>query len=168
MVQAWRCFNGSVADLVLKVLEDTRYRQTLEGKRGEQARQKLDCLSTFHEQVLRWAPKSLADLFHTIDQHMRPPKTKKTEAVQLLTIHSSKGLEWDAVFVIGLEEGTLPYQVALDDGELSEERRLCYVAITRARRYLQLSHCHERTSFGQKKSVVPSRFVDEMMSGRKA
>lgn len=168
MVQSWRYFKGSMGDLVLKILTDTRYRESLTGKRGEQSRQKLDCLSTFHEQVVRWAPKGLYDLFNTIDQQMRPRKAKKSEAVQLLTIHSSKGLEWDAVFVIGLEEGTLPYQVALDEGNLAEERRLCYVAITRARRFLQISHCHERTNFGQKKSVVPSRFIDEMMSGQKS
>lgn len=168
MVGGWRRHQAPIADLMLKILEQTRYRDTLQGKKGEQARQKLDCLSTFHEQVTRWAPKSLYDLFNTIDQHMRPKKAKKNEAVQLLTIHSSKGLEWDAVFVIGMEEATLPYQVALDEGNLAEERRLCYVAITRARRFLQLSHCHERSSFGQKKSVVPSRFLHEMMSGPKA
>ncbi len=168
MVQSWRHFRGPVAELVLKILADTKYRESLTGKRGEQARQKLDCLSTFHEQIVRWNPKGLYDLFNIIDQQMRPKKAKKSEAVQLLTIHSSKGLEWDAVFVIGLEEATLPYQVAIDEGNLAEERRLCYVAITRARRFLQLSHCHERTNFGQKKSVVPSRFIDEMMSGKPA
>lgn len=165
MVQGWRRYPGSIADLILQILKDTRYREGLEGKRGEQSRQKLDCLATFHEQVVRWAPKSLYDLFNTIDQQMRPKKAKKTEAVQMLTVHSSKGLEWDAVFIVGLEQGILPYQVALDDGNLAEERRLCYVAITRARRYLQLSHCHERSSFGQKKSVEPSCFIHEMMSG---
>lgn len=71
---------------------------------------------------------------------MNPPKTnKRTGAVQLMTVHASKGLEWDAVFVVGVEEGVLPYQTALDEGDLAEERRLCYVAITRARRHLHLS-----------------------------
>jgi superfamily I DNA/RNA helicase len=163
MVNAWRRHSGSVADLVMVILKDTHAREQLEKKRGEKARQKLDCLSIFHEQVTRWAPKSIYNLFDSLDRQMRPRQAKNDDAVQLMTIHASKGLEWDAVFVLGVEEGTLPYQVAVDEGNLAEERRLAYVAITRARRYLMLSHCHERASFGAKKSVTPSRFLTEMM-----
>ncbi len=163
MVNGWRRHPGTVADLVMTIFKDTQAREQLEKKKGEKARQKLDCLSIFHEQVTRWAPKSIYNLFEMLDNQMRPRQAKNDDAVQLMTIHASKGLEWDAVFVVGVEEGTLPYQVAVDEGNLAEERRLAYVAITRARRYLQLSHCHERASFGAKKSVTPSRFLTEMM-----
>lgn len=162
MVMGWRKSGLKPADLTLKILHETGYKRSLEGMKGEKARQKLDTLSTLHEQIKRWNPESLYELFRQVENQTRPRKTKKTEAVQLLSIHASKGLEWEAVFVIGMEEGTLPYQIALDEGELSEERRLCYVAITRAKRYLQLSYVRERKRFGQKQSMVPSRFLAEM------
>ncbi|MNL23681.1 ATP-dependent DNA helicase Rep [compost metagenome] len=65
-----------------------------------------------------------------------------------------------------MEEGTLPYQIAVDEGELPEERRLCYVAITRAKRFLQLSYVRERKRFGQKQTMTPSRFLSEMTAAQ--
>lgn len=162
MALAWRGFRKSVPELYLHVLEQTRMRGELENKRGEGARQKLDCLSALYDQIKRWEPRTLSELFHKVDQQQRPPTNRKQQAVQLLTIHASKGLEWEAVFLIGMEEGSLPYQLAIDDGDLSEERRLCYVAITRAKRYLMVSHARQKSRFGQKKDAMPSRFLAEM------
>ncbi len=164
LVVGWRKSSMTPADLTMRILQETGFKRSLEGMKGERARQKLDTLSTLHEQFKRWNSPSLYELFRQIDNQTRPRKTKKSEAVQLLSIHASKGLEWEAVFVIGMEEGTLPYQIALDDGELSEERRLCYVAITRAKRFLQLSYVRERKRFGQSQTMTPSRFLSEMMT----
>ncbi|MBC5766810.1 UvrD-helicase domain-containing protein [Ramlibacter albus] len=85
------------------------------------------------------------------------------EAVQLMTVHSAKGLEFDVVFVTGLEEGLFPSERSLADYEgLEEERRLMYVAITRARKRLYLSHSQTRLLHGQTRYNVKSRFFDEL------
>ncbi len=85
------------------------------------------------------------------------------DAVQLMTVHASKGLEFDAVFIVGLEEGLFPHENALSDkGGLEEERRLMYVAITRARQRLYLSHAQSRMLHGRTSFNLPSRFLDEL------
>jgi DNA helicase II / ATP-dependent DNA helicase PcrA len=88
------------------------------------------------------------------------------DAVQLMTVHSAKGLEFDAVFITGLEEGLFPHENALSDADgLEEERRLMYVAITRARQRLYLSHSQTRMLHGQTRYNVRSRFFDELPEG---
>ncbi len=163
MIHGWQRFQGPVADLYYQIISQTQYKTKLEKGKGKESAQKLDCLAAMHAQIKRWEPKDVRDLFARIDAATKPPKAnKRTGAVEIMTIHASKGLEWDAVFVVGLEEGILPYQTALDDGDLAEERRLCYVAITRARKYLHLSYGRERQRFGSAKDVTPSRFIHEM------
>ncbi|MBS1169823.1 MAG: helicase [Burkholderiaceae bacterium] len=85
------------------------------------------------------------------------------DALQLMTVHSAKGLEFDAVFITGLEEGLFPHQNSeMDEGGLEEERRLMYVAITRAKRRLYLSFAQTRMLHGQTRYNVRSRFFDEL------
>ena len=85
------------------------------------------------------------------------------DAVQLMTVHASKGLEFDAVFIGGVEEGLFPHENAMmDRGGIEEERRLAYVAITRARKRLYLSHSQTRMLHGQTRYNVKSRFFDEL------
>ena len=85
------------------------------------------------------------------------------DAVQLMTVHSSKGLEFDAVFITGLEEGLFPHENSMSDYEgLEEERRLMYVAITRARKRLYLSHSQTRMLHGQTRYNLRSRFFEEL------
>jgi DNA helicase-2/ATP-dependent DNA helicase PcrA len=85
------------------------------------------------------------------------------DAVQLMTVHSSKGLEFDCVFITGLEDGIFPHENALSDaGGIEEERRLMYVAITRARKRLYLSHSQTRMLHGQTRYNLKSRFFDEL------
>ncbi|HEY0954816.1 MAG TPA: UvrD-helicase domain-containing protein [Roseateles sp.] len=85
------------------------------------------------------------------------------DAVQLMTVHSAKGLEFDAVFITGLEEGLFPHENAMSDHDgLEEERRLMYVAITRARKKLSLSFCQTRMLHGQTRYHIKSRFFDEL------
>ncbi|MCB1996108.1 MAG: ATP-binding domain-containing protein, partial [Rhodoferax sp.] len=86
-----------------------------------------------------------------------------SDAVQLMTVHSAKGLEFDAVFITGVEEGLFPHENALSDADgLEEERRLMYVAITRARQRLYLSFSQTRLLHGQTRYNVKSRFFDEL------
>lgn len=83
--------------------------------------------------------------------------------VSLMTLHTAKGLEYDAVFLTGIEEGLLPHRMSfLTPGGLSEERRLFYVGITRAKKYLHLSLAMSRTTFGESDAATPSRFLNEI------
>ena len=82
--------------------------------------------------------------------------------VTLMTLHNAKGLEYPIVFMIGCEEGVFPHSRALDEGGLEEERRLCYVGITRAERDLYVTYARSRTVFGARSYGIPSRFVSEI------
>jgi DNA helicase II / ATP-dependent DNA helicase PcrA len=85
------------------------------------------------------------------------------EALQMMTVHSAKGLEFDAVFITGLEEGLFPHEQSANERDgLEEERRLAYVAITRARHRLYLSHAQTRMLHGQTRYNIPSRFLEEL------
>jgi DNA helicase-2/ATP-dependent DNA helicase PcrA len=84
------------------------------------------------------------------------------ELVTLMTLHNAKGLEYDAVFVVGCEDGAFPHMRALEEGSEEEERRLCYVAITRARERLYMTWARERRLFGRAEHNLPSRFIDEL------
>jgi DNA helicase-2/ATP-dependent DNA helicase PcrA len=80
-----------------------------------------------------------------------------------MTLHAAKGLEFGAVFMVGMEEGLLPHARALDtEAEIEEERRLAYVGMTRAQRHLQLSFAGRRATFGAWMPTIPSRFLDEI------
>ena len=82
--------------------------------------------------------------------------------VTLMTLHNAKGLEYDTVFMVGCEDGAFPHMRALEEGGEEEERRLCYVGITRARQRLYMTWARERRLFGRAERNLPSRFVDEL------
>ena len=79
-----------------------------------------------------------------------------------MTLHNAKGLEYDAVFVIGCEEGVFPHSRSLEEGNLEEERRLCYVGVTRARERLWMTYARRRSLFGALERNLPSRFLGEL------
>ncbi|HET8861886.1 MAG TPA: 3'-5' exonuclease, partial [Solirubrobacterales bacterium] len=82
--------------------------------------------------------------------------------ITLMTLHNAKGLEYDTVFILGCEDGAFPHMKALEEGGEEEERRLCYVGITRARRRLYMTWARERSLFGRAERNLPSRFIDEL------
>lgn len=84
------------------------------------------------------------------------------EQVTLMTLHNAKGLEYDAVFVLGCEDGVFPHSRSIEEGSLEEERRLCYVGVTRARRRLHLSFARRRILYGAAGAGLPSRFLSEI------
>jgi len=85
------------------------------------------------------------------------------DSVQMMTLHSAKGLEFPLVFLCGLEEGLFPHRMSMDEpGRLEEERRLCYVGITRARQHLYISHAESRRLYGSDEYAAPSRFITEI------
>ena len=96
------------------------------------------------------------------DMMERNEETENTDQVQLMTLHASKGLEFPFVFLIGMEEGLLPHQTSMDEGNVEEERRLAYVGITRAQRELIFTYAKERRQFGEVSRTEPSRFLLEL------
>jgi DNA helicase-2/ATP-dependent DNA helicase PcrA len=82
--------------------------------------------------------------------------------VTLMTLHNAKGLEYDAVFIIGCEEGVFPHSRSLEEGNEEEERRLAYVGITRARKRLWMTHARSRRMFAGRETGFPSRFLSEL------
>ncbi|MBE7048290.1 MAG: DNA helicase PcrA [Ruminococcaceae bacterium] len=87
---------------------------------------------------------------------------KEAESVVLMTLHSAKGLEFPRVFLCGMEEGLFPSLKSMTDNEIEEERRLCYVGITRAKKHLVLSHAGYRNQYGSGGYTMPSRFLEEI------
>ena len=110
------------------------------------------------------ADGSLEDFLSGVSLLSDIDKTKDVDnSVTMLTVHSAKGLEFPIVFMVGMEEGLFPISRALeDDSELEEERRLCYVAITRAEKQLFVTYAKMRTIYGTVRYCLPSRFIDEM------
>jgi DNA helicase-2/ATP-dependent DNA helicase PcrA len=85
--------------------------------------------------------------------------------VTLMTLHNAKGLEFRAVFMIGMEEGIFPHSRSIEEQGLEEERRLCYVGMTRAQERLTLTHASARSLYGSRAYNLPSRFLDELPDG---
>jgi superfamily I DNA/RNA helicase len=98
----------------------------------------------------------------TLDSEREDEDEPKGDAVTLITMHSCKGLEYPHVFIVGLEEGLLPHARSKVEGTLDEERRLFYVAITRAMQSLKLTHCAARRKYGQLAPCHPSSFLKEL------
>jgi superfamily I DNA/RNA helicase len=98
----------------------------------------------------------------TLDSEREEEEEKAGDAVTLITMHSCKGLEFPHVFIVGLEDGLLPHSRSKVEGTLDEERRLFYVAITRAMQTLTLSHCGGRKKYGQLMPCHPSQFLKEL------
>ena len=98
----------------------------------------------------------------TLDAEIEEEKENAGDAVTLITMHSCKGLEFPRVYIVGLEEGLLPHSRSTVEGTLDEERRLFYVAVTRAMHSLVISHCGGRKKYGQLMPCHPSRFLKEL------
>ena len=110
-------------------------------------------------------PMTLAEVVSKLtlrDMLERNEEEDESDAVQLLTLHASKGLEYPYVFMVGMEEGLLPHQVSIDEENVDEERRLAYVGITRAQQELTMTYAKIRRQFGETSQTELSRFVQEL------
>ena len=110
-------------------------------------------------------PLNLAEVVSKLtlrDMLERNEEEDESDAVQLLTLHASKGLEYPYVFMVGMEEGLLPHQVSIDEDNVEEERRLAYVGITRAQQELVMTYAKLRRQFGETSDTELSRFVQEL------
>lgn len=158
---------GSIRNLVLAAIERTGYMSYLEEDREtyEDRRENLDELVT---KAIEWemsAPDPSLEAF--LEELSLKSSLDETNATQdrlsLMTIHNGKGLEFTVTFLVGLEEDLFPHiNSKSSQEEIEEERRLCYVGVTRAKEYLYLSHCHSRYLWGNLRFQKPSRFLKEM------
>ena len=158
----------TLTELVDKVLDVTGIKKELEEEKTLEADIRLENLEEFKSITKSFEEKngviSLEDFLLEISlvSDVNEYKDDKNR-ISLMTIHSVKGLEFDYVFVIGLEEGIFPHINSLmDNAEIEEERRLCYVAITRAKEKLYLVNTRMRTLFGKDQSNPSSRFISEI------
>lgn len=126
-------------------------------------RANLDELADWFEHTHRSEGRgSAGDLAAQLALLSRNDKDDGGNQVRLMSLHAAKGLEFRYVFIVGCEDGTLPHEMSLDEGNLAEERRLMYVGITRAKQGLYLSHSRETRRFREKVRLKPSRFLDEL------
>ena len=160
--------NCSLTELVEIILDKTGIRAEYESIDTAESDAKLDNLEEF-KSITRGFEEtngvvSLEDFLMEISLVSDVNENKEDgKRVTLMTTHSAKGLEFDAVFIIGLEEGILPHNNSLfDDNELEEERRLFYVAITRTKKFLYLLNARSRMLFGNTSVNMPSRFIEEI------
>ncbi len=162
--------NATLTELIDKTLEASGLKKELEDEKSLEADIRLENLEEFKSITRAFEEReglvSLEDFLLEISLISDVEEYKDdTNRVSLMTVHSVKGLEFDYVFVVGLEEGIFPHMNSMmDSSELEEERRLCYVAITRAREKLYLVNARSRMLFGQVQVNLPSRFVKEIDS----
>jgi superfamily I DNA/RNA helicase len=164
--------NPPIAELLKEVLQETGYLEALQAERTIEAQGRIENLDELinvaaeYDALTAAEPEREASLAGFLEQTaLRSDADDNSDdegLVTLMTLHNAKGLEYPIVFMIGLEEGVFPHSRALDEGGLEEERRLCYVGITRAQRDLYLTYARTRNVFGARSFGAPSRFIGEI------
>ncbi|MAA74836.1 MAG: ATP-dependent DNA helicase Rep [Salinisphaeraceae bacterium] len=161
--------------LLRQIIQDVDYRNWLResATNPRQAEKRMENVEDFLQWVSRIADSEAdkgktADLGTVVtrlgimDLLEQRDDGREADQVHLLTLHAAKGLEFNHVFLAGVEEGLIPHQTSLDEGNLEEERRLMYVGITRARRSLTMTYCRQRKRARQMLDCEPSRFLAEL------
>jgi DNA helicase-2/ATP-dependent DNA helicase PcrA len=160
-----------VKDLVSRVLATTGYAQALAQEDTHESQDRLEnlaeLLSAAAEYEARSEEPTLTGFLDQVSLLADTDMVRDDAPVVLMTLHSAKGLEYDAVFLVGLEEGLMPHARSLESEDaIEEERRLVYVGMTRARERLHLSWAQSRQVFGQRRTSQPSRFLEEIPRDR--
>ena len=164
----WRQTMNAVSpdDLAAQVLEDSGYMEMLKMDKSAEAEGRIENLKELINVMSDTEQyPTLSDFMEHVSLVMDNDNNIDTDKVMLITLHSAKGLEFDAVFLPGWEEGLFPHQRALDEGggsALEEERRLAYVAMTRAKQKLYILTALNRRIYGQWQNNLPSRFINEL------
>jgi len=157
--------NTKHTDLAEMILDESGYTEFWQNDRSAEAPGRLDNLKELIRSIDEF--ESLPGFLEHVSLVMDTDNNPDQEAVNLMTLHSAKGLEFDTVFLPGWEEGLFPHQRSLDEGGrsgLEEERRLAYVGITRARKNCHIWFVSNRRIHGQWQTSIPSRFIDELPS----
>jgi DNA helicase-2/ATP-dependent DNA helicase PcrA len=162
-----------VAEVLQAVLSETGYLEALEAERTVEAEGRVEALeelvgvaAEFDQNREQEGESEVPPVEEFLQQVSlvsdQDAIEDQEELITLMTLHNAKGLEYDTVFIVGCEEGAFPHMRALEEGGEEEERRLCYVGITRARKRLYMTWARERRLFGRAEHNLPSRFVDEL------
>ena len=164
-IARWRemATNLPHAELARQLLDESGYTAMYQNEKSAEAAGRLENLSELVRAMEEY--DSLGAFLEHVSLVMDTEGRVAEPQVTIMTIHAAKGLEYDTVFLVGWEEGLFPSQRSLDEGgtsALEEERRLAYVAITRARRLAVIFHAANRRIYGQWNSSIPSRFVNEL------
>ena len=164
-IARWRDMAGDLphAELARQMLDESGYTAMYQNEKSAEAAGRLENLSELVRAMEDY--DSLGAFLEHVSLVMDRDGDRREPEVTIMTIHAAKGLEFDTVFLAGWEEGLFPSQRAIDEGgtrSLEEERRLAYVAITRARRKAIILHAANRRIYGQWTSSLPSRFVGEL------
>ncbi|HEY0134922.1 MAG TPA: 3'-5' exonuclease, partial [Nannocystis sp.] len=160
--------NMPLGELASEVLRVTGYREMLAAEQTEEATTRLENLQEFVGALAEFSEdypdQTLADYLEQVSLASdSDKKTDEARSVRLMTIHSAKGLEFTRVILTGMEEGVFPHGRSLQDpSQMEEERRLAYVAVTRAKRDLLITHAARRTLYGQTQVNEPSRFLRDL------
>lgn len=159
--------NMNIFELVEFLLDRVEYINLLEKQNTIEAKSKIENIQEFLGSIKLYeeadSEATLADFISGISLLSDVDKTEElSEAVSLLTVHSAKGLEFENVFLVALEEGIFPSSYAEEDEDLQEERRLMYVAITRAKENLNMSYAKTRIRFGKSERQMKSSFIEEL------
>jgi DNA helicase-2/ATP-dependent DNA helicase PcrA len=157
----------SVPELLERVLEKSGYLESLEAERTVEAQGRienlLELVGVAREYQERADEPGLSEFLQQISLYSdQDDLSAERSLVSLMTLHNAKGLEFRAVFLIGMEEGVFPHSRSLEEQGLEEERRLAYVGLTRAKERLTLSHAASRSLWGARGYNLPSRFLDEL------
>lgn len=155
-----------VSDIVKAAILTSGYENSLKAENDDEALARLENLQELVNASVDYDQLGIAGLREFIDHSALvsdQDQYKKDAPVTLMTVHSAKGLEFPLVFIVGLEDGLFPHsRSAMEMAELEEERRLCYVAMTRAERYLYVTHAMKRRIYGEELASEPSQFLNEM------
>lgn len=161
----------SLTEIYNDVLENSGYLKELESLKNKdpQAENRLEninelynVISEFEDSNEEIEKPTLEDFLEQLSLSSDSDELESQNQVSLMTIHTSKGLEYPVIFLIGLEEGIFPSEKSKQEDGLEEERRLCYVGITRAKKHLYITHAKERTSFGKTVTQIESCFLNEI------
>ena len=151
------------SELLRSVLAESGYEDMLQKDRSAESAGRLENLTELARAMEEY--ETLGDFLEHVSLVMDNERAGDGEKVTIMTMHAAKGLEFDHVFLPGWEEGVFPSQRAIDEGglaSLEEERRLAYVAITRAKRRCTILHAANRRIYGQWTSSIPSRFIEDL------
>ena len=155
-----------VSDVVIAAIDDSGYSMMLRSENSDEAEARLENLEELVNAAVDYDRMADATLRDFIDHAALTADTDALDSsarVTMMTVHSAKGLEFPIVFLVGLEDGIFPHSRSINDPkELEEERRLAYVAITRAERLLYITHSMRRRVYGEEIAAEPSQFLNEM------